>query len=290
MWEAMGLEMGATLALAAGAFPVVAAIAFARLGSAHVWDAAQVYHKPDEYGEQKRWKGPIRTRFNAWTSLAYCEAGSYILHDIACRLLRPPQNCGDVYWHWHVMFGASLTWTGVASFLFHASLTERWRALDAGATMGVTFFPAALCIYRALRANGWEPYERACFALAVLGWAYCHRLAQTPGWSDAVLISNLVGQLILEWTALASYKEDYDTRAWTIYTCVMLFGVSLRACDVEVEKWRLKGWPSLGQRMTFLTSIAWLGHSAWHILTSAGIVVLVSRSTDIVEPFCVPPH
>ena len=102
------------------------------------------------------------------------------------------------------------------------------------------------------------------------------------------MISNLVGQLILEWTALASSKNSSDARAWMIYISAMLLGVGLRALDVEVEKRRSKGWPSSGQRRIFLARIAWLGHSAWHILTSAGIVVLVARSSEVAEPFCVP--
>ena len=49
---------------------------------------------------------------------------------------------------WHRTLAASLMWAGPASFLFHASLTERWRVLDAGATMGVIMPVMGYSAYR----------------------------------------------------------------------------------------------------------------------------------------------
>ena len=118
-----------------------------------LWEGSTCYSKPDEYGEPKAWRSAMRTPLNACSSLGYYYAGVYTLHNMMARTLRrSPQNCSDAEPQWHIAFGIALLWVGLASFLFHASLTERWRLLDAGATMGVTAISTMSTVYRSIRA------------------------------------------------------------------------------------------------------------------------------------------
>ena len=298
------------------ALPLLVCVYLWRARGADVWARAEVYAKPDEYGERKRWDSSIRQPWNAWSSLSYYFAGVYVCRDIILRARSraEPLNCVDASPQWQVAFGVGLLWTGIASFLFHASLTERWRKLDAGATMAVTVVPMVHSIYRALCSAFAQPapssygsgagnlelvfrpqpagmpplLEPLAFGMCVLGMVGCHVLAATPGWSDIVLVTNLVGHLLVEHTLLASTKTPQMNSSYVLYAALMLSGVALRAADVVVAKGVGVARP---QRSVF-TRVAWLGHFAWHVLTSLGIGVLVSSSSseDFVEPYCQPRH
>lgn len=248
----------------------------------HFFKGLPLYDKQTEYGEAHRPKpSAVLTWFNSWSSLGYWYAGVFTLDDIVRRVLdRAPQNCPDAFPIWHVALGLALLWTGAASFLFHASLTERWRMLDAGATMGVTCWSTGATLHRALRSSfGAMPLvELVLFLLASCGFVGCHRLARQRGWSDIVLVGNLVASLIIEWTWLYAYKTSADVDSHAMYVSLMLIGVGLRALDVERRR--------LPESLALIRRVAWTGHSLWHLLTSAAIVVLVIASNRSVEPFC----
>ncbi len=242
----------------------------------NVWIKMELYPRHSyEYGEVQRKNRSVKTRWNAWTSLSYYYAGIYCLTSGA----HPCDSDGP--FSWRIAIACALCWTGVASALFHASLTERWRAFDAGATMGITSFPTAFAIYRSLRQLDLQnellsPYP--FLALGMLGFLTCHVLAVTPGWSDSVLGSTLLTQAILEWGVLGHYKTDDDVRCWSLYLIFMLLGVVLRALDVK-----------RGLIPSPVNHVVWLGHSAWHILTSVAIVMLIDAGTVASESYCHTP-
>lgn len=301
-------ELSLPWALAcSSAFPLILVAALERRPD--VWQTVATYSKPNEYGEPKVWRSALRTPWNAYSSLAYYYAGVYALHDIVVvRAQRPPQNCVDVHPHWNVAVGVASCWVGLASFMFHASLTERWRVLDAGATMGVSVFGAPLAVYKWLRSS-WHfdapLLQPLTFAFTLLAFAGCHLLARTPGWSDFVLIPALVGAILIECTALATTKTRDDMLVWALYLAIMLTGVVLRAADVAVAKqadkhakkqdappivWNgstmLVGCPQCGPVHGPFRHRAWLGHTVWHLLTGAAIAILVGGSRFVREPFC----
>ena len=74
--ESMALGLDVLLTLTVCALPIVGFGTLARAKG--VWDRAETYSKPNEYGEFKDWASSIRTPWNAWSSLAYYYAGVYL--------------------------------------------------------------------------------------------------------------------------------------------------------------------------------------------------------------------
>jgi hypothetical protein len=103
-----------------------------------------VYIRAGEYGETeiKRTWSVYKEPFNAWTSLAYSVFG-LVICCVGARdgLVQwgdgPAPNRITVTWAFSVLYGLACFYLGVASFLFHASHSERWRKADAGMTSGV---------------------------------------------------------------------------------------------------------------------------------------------------------
>ena len=50
--------------------------------------------------------------------------------------------------------------------------------------------------------------------------------------------------------------------------------------------WQAAGCPMCGPVHGPMRHRAWLGHAAWHVLTSVGIAVCVDYAGAIVEPYC----
>jgi hypothetical protein len=120
-------------ALACGllALPLGAGLALRR--KPHFWEKLALYDKLDEYGEPQAWKASsIKTPVNSWSSLAYFAVGVYLAVWPSTEQLGY-ETCLGAVPHWRFVFVIACCWTGIASFCFHASLTERWRVLDAGA-------------------------------------------------------------------------------------------------------------------------------------------------------------
>ena len=239
------------------------------------WSRLTRYYKWNEYGEPKSRPGSaVITNWNSWTSLSYWYAGVYGIWHVLSAVDTPPTNCGDVEPVWLMAISCTLLWTGAASFLFHASLTDLWRALDAGATMGVAMLPLGFAMYRYTLLN-WGLSGEAFFVLALAGWLGCHILSLTPGWSDPVLIGSLTMHMLLEWGPLRAFKTPSSFNHWAAYAVLMLSGVAVRAADVKRSSL-----PSA------LSGVAWCGHSLWHILTSIAIALLIKAGTELEEPFC----
>jgi hypothetical protein len=242
------------------------------------WDDCEPYTKLDEYGERKRWKSSIRTPYNSWSSLAYWAAGSHIFIRAVTYDASSRRNCCTTQTHWGVALGVAFAWTGIASFLFHASLTERWRILDAGATMGAPVISTGCALYRALLASSatWAPQcDVPLLAACVAANIGCHFLARTRGWSDIVLPIVLGSHVALEWGPLRPSRTAADAHAWMCWAAIVSGGTLLRALDVLAHR-----------RLPFV----WLGHLCWHLLTSAAIVLLWTAAENVPdanEHYCV---
>jgi hypothetical protein len=115
-----------------------------------------IYLKSGEYGEYQQhlqdsappaWKEP----WNAFTSFAYSVFGTIILfigisdwlHNWARGdgIELAQANILMNHGVYSMLFGCSLIYLGVSSFMFHATHSEYWRKRDAGMTCGVMAFP-----------------------------------------------------------------------------------------------------------------------------------------------------
>jgi hypothetical protein len=92
----------------------------------------------------------------------------------------------------------------------------------------------------------------------------CHVLATVPGWSMSVLITGILGVIGLEWGPLRADKSRAEAAGTCSFIACALLGVLLRALDIKLHA-------------TDPTGLVWLGHSAWHFLISAAVLVAYHR-------------
>jgi len=267
MLEATGVATA--IAIAGVALPLAVAATLDSLGE-QVWEGLLLYKRLDEYGEPKRWSRPVRTLLNSYTSLAFWTAGVCVVLDGATR--EPTlSNCAAAAPLFNILLGVACMWTGVASFAFHASLTEVWRILDAGATMGVPFLPASLAFYR-LALSVVPGLPSTPFALAGLAANVgCHFLARTPGWSDIVLPACILAHIAIDYVLLARFRTREDVTSLAVFVSCALSGIALRVADIKLHR---------------SVPLIWLGHSCWHLLMAFAIWTAYSSSLRHAEPFC----
>lgn len=267
MLEAPG---AATAAFLAGVvLPVAMGMVLDASGQS-VWDGLALYKRLDEYGERKRWAQPVRTLLNSYTSLAFWAVGVGILVDCATRV-DVVRNCASAAPHFNIALGVACVWTGVASFAFHASLSEVWRILDAGATMGVPFLPASSSLHRLALSLGVGASPAPFVAAGIAGNIGCHFLARTQGWSDIVLPACILSNIAVDFGLLAAYRTRSDVNVLACFAACAIVGILLRVADIKLHR-----------RMR----LVWLGHSCWHLLMSAAILIAYQGSLTYDEPFC----
>jgi len=215
----------------------------------------ELYGELNEYGERKNWASNIFTRFNSWTSLALYAAGVVILAD---DMLHPEARS---VLYWRRAMAATCMWAGIASFLFHASLTEKWRMLSAGATMGTMCVPIVYCAYRARQRCGRPPPPTFAFVGVVAVFVFVHVLARQPGWSTGVLAGGIAGTILVDFIVLG--RREKSAREWKACGCFVataLLGAFVRALDIKLHA-------------TDPSGLVWLGHSLWHLLISAAVLI-----------------
>jgi hypothetical protein len=236
-------------------------------------DVLQLYEKHLEYGEPRTLANAIRTRCNSWSSLAYWVVGAIIVDDDVSGSGETLLNCMDTLPAWRLSFGLACLWTGMASFLFHASLHERWRALDAGATMGAVVFPTGFSVARSLCASaGHRVHTGNIWRLSFALFVGVHLLARTSGWSDIVLPVLLVSQAAFEWSgALGASKTAEEAAAWRVFVALLFLGVLTRLLDMRLHR---------------RIPLIWLGHACWHCLSSGAIYTLYAASRRTTDAFC----
>jgi hypothetical protein len=151
--------------------------------------------------------------------------------------------------------------------------------LDAGGTMGITTFPLGFALWRwwaSLGLRGAGEGGEVFLLISIGGFIVVHIMARTAGWSDIVLVTNLVGQCAVEWGPLGAWKSRRHAYAWGGYVALMGVGVGVRLLDVK----RKKIFGEWGQK------VAWVGHGAWHIITGTAVAVLIWCGGDVEEEFC----
>jgi hypothetical protein len=104
------------------------------------------YERAGEHGEcEVAYKGSsLKEPLNAWTSLSFSVFGLAICCMGALDAYEgsrtekgmPPLNRLAREWGFSLIYGAAFVYLGIASFLFHASHSERWRKADAAMAAG----------------------------------------------------------------------------------------------------------------------------------------------------------
>ena len=239
-----------------------------------LWKHLEAHLAASDYSEAKRAKSSVRNPTNAWTALSYWYAGLYTLEVTLFRQRERPLNCAGNLPHWHIAIGVALLWVGASTFLFHASLSERWRWLSSGAAMGTASLPVVFTGFRSLQKLDDEPR----FMLIALGaFAGCHVIAWRSGYVSTVLRLNLTFTLAVEWSTMRKIQTEDAKVAWVLAVGLLLLGWTLHACDVYKRK--LPG-------RSLATHAAWLGHPAWHVLSAVGVALLVSGGRAVEEKWC----
>ena len=196
------------------------------------------------------WRG--RTPLNSYSNAAFSAAAVWVWFAVEDM----PNPCDRLTPWLPYAFCASLLAVGLVSFLFHASYAERYRFLDAGATMFVptAFFTTTLL--RTALALGAENICAGGFSLAYVGITvfFC-LLAQTPGWSTPVLAAQVVPVLVFEVLIIGNNRPG-----------IMLGGVASLIGGMQIRL--------LDIRMHNKHPLAWLGHTAWHCLSALGATMM----------------
>lgn len=237
---------------AAAAAPILCALVLELLPPT-IWVEYELYDKIEEYGEARNWGSNVRTRFNSWTSFALYFAGLYAFADA--------ESESSSVNAWRRAYGILLMWAGISSFLFHASLTEKWRTLDAGATMSAMAVPLGYVGYRALQRIGRAPPHSVAFCAILCLVVGFHVLAQQPGWSTSVLALSIAGMIFVDYVLLGrAEKSTQEWKACGAFVAACILGVLLRAMDVKCHHSDPFG-------------VVWMGHTLWHFLISTATLI-----------------
>ncbi len=204
----------------------------------------EIYRKSGEYGESvlnysmksMYWKEPI----NAATSLSYSIYGLVILFTGYNDYYEVKQNILMGNPMFSFIYGFSMCYLGITSFLFHASHSELWRKRDAGMTSGVMAAPLVLAIYDRCRPIG---IGDDCTYLIIC--CIIFQLSLTHGYlpygsSDVVLPSLVAACFGLE--LLPLFGGVVSNEQYTLWIqCIIgaLNGMLLRAADIHATKGNL---------------------------------------------------
>ncbi len=204
----------------------------------------EIYRKSGEYGESSLnyplksmyWKEPV----NAATSLSYSIYGLVILLTGYNDYYEVKQNILMGNPMFSFIYGLSMCYLGITSFLFHASHSELWRKRDAGMTSGVMAAPLVLAIYDRCRPIG---IGDDCTYLIICCIIFQFSLTNgylPYGSSDIVLPSLVATCFALELLPLFGGVVSSDQYSLWIQ-CIIgaLNGMLLRAADIHATKGNL---------------------------------------------------
>ena len=206
--------------------------------------AVQIYKKQGEYGEfEKRIylnKLPFMEPLNAITSLAYSFFGIIVLitgfNDVSEAGELVDKNRMIESGGFSLLYGMSMTYLGVASFLFHASHAETWRKADAGMTSGVIIAPVVFSVWDRVRLPGVENYFYMVVAAIILQASLTHGFL--PYGSSDVLLPSLMAvtwglELVPYFGGVVSGLQYV---MWQECVYAVLIGFLLRLADVKRRK------------------------------------------------------
>lgn len=206
--------------------------------------AYEIYKKQGEYGEfEKRIylnKLPFMEPLNAITSLAYSFFGIIVLitgfNDVSEAGELVDKNRMIESGGFSLLYGMSMTYLGVSSFLFHASHAETWRKADAGMTSGVIIAPVVFSVWDRVRLPGVENYFYMVVAAIILQASLTHGFL--PYGSSDVLLPSLVAvtwglELVPYFGGVVSSLQYV---MWQECVYSVLMGFLLRLADVKRRK------------------------------------------------------
>lgn len=192
---------------------------------------------------------------DSWSNLAYLAMGVYLIR-------RAPPGPARI-------FGPLALFVGMSSFLFHASFTAAFQALDYAAMfalflsmLALNAWRAGLLGERALARSVWSGTGLCLLLFALL------RKAGLP-----------VQPMILALAAAVLFSEYWLWRRERAPSYAWLGGaVALAACGFAL-------W--LGDYTRLLCNPGdhlWQGHAAWHLLTALGIGALARYYAQFMTP------
>ena len=114
---------------------------------------------------------------------------------------------------------------------------------------------------RVMKCCGWPPPPTFAFVGVVAVFVFVHVLARQPGWSTGVLAGGIAGTILVDFIVLG--RREKSAREWKACGCFVataLLGAFVRALDIKLHA-------------TDPSGLVWLGHSLWHLLISAAVLI-----------------
>jgi hypothetical protein len=221
---------------------VLAAIAGSIFSLPSVWKkyfaSTETYLKAGEYGETDNnpsWS-PFKEPINAWSSLAYSVFGVVIIltgwTDYSQEQRIAPVNTMGTNAGYSLLYGGSMVYLGIASFLFHASHAEVWRKADAGMTSGVMAAPVVFGLWdRARPPSIGSQVMVACAVLIQFSFTHGYLPYGSSDWLLPVLIA---AAWAMELTPVYGGAVDsIEYILWLQCAYAAIGGMLLRAADIK---------------------------------------------------------
>lgn len=231
------------------------------------WIPAKALHQPN-YAERIIHQAVFRTPANTWSNLAYVLVGFYaIALARQDRRQRPatPISYLQATPPLGLLFGAACCYLGLASGLFHASLTRWGQQLDVASMYAPLLASLALFCGRGVRGLrkrvGWPSFEvwpllmilvvAACWLLFVFKWS------MSAGLVLRTLIGLQTGAAVLD---LILARRTVQVRWLGLSLVALAAAVACRELDIAGK---------------FSRPDALLqGHACWHVLTALSLACL----------------
>ena len=229
------------------------------------WIPARGLLQPD-YAERILQRAVFRTPANTWSNLAYVLVGFYAIalawrdrrlggEERAVAYLRSTPSLG-------FLFGVACCYLGLASGLYHASLTRLAQQLDVASMYAPLLASLALFVGRAVRnwrkRRGAPAFDvapvlvllvvAACWLLFIFKWSMSAKL----------VLQTLIGLHAVAGLVEISLGRGAMPARWLGFSIVaLLVAVVCRELDVARK---------------FSRPDAWLqGHACWHVLTAVSL-------------------
>jgi hypothetical protein len=229
------------------------------------WIPARGLLQPD-YAERILQRAVFRTPANTWSNLAYVLVGFYAIalawrdrrlggEERAVAYLRSTPSLG-------FLFGVACCYLGLASGLYHASLTRLAQQLDVASMYAPLLASLALFVGRAVlnsrKRRGAPAFDvapvlvllvvAACWLLFIFKWSMSAKL----------VLQTLIGLHAVAGLVEISLGRGAMPARWLGFSIVaLLVAVVCRELDVARK---------------FSRPDAWLqGHACWHVLTAVSL-------------------
>lgn len=251
--------------------------------ASNFWDGWRESHglRNPSYTEQIFISQIIRTRANTWSNLSYILVGLYAIALSRHDRRQPPAETAGYLVQTPMMslaFGVACCVLGLASGLFHASLTRMGQQLDVAAMYTPLL---TLC---AANLGRWMPPTFSTGRLSIPSWipllilvAVCSVILLAFKWSmsSVIVLSSLIALVGLSIVADQFRTSSQLNIRWVLLSFTLLIAaVACRELDIARR---------------FSSPQSWLqGHAVWHVLTSLSLatIYLYYRSENQIPVRC----